>query len=70
MTDAALASIVEVRQAIRPEFSPGGLVALMPTIVIAALAVMLAVGAITLIGQMVLGPFSPFALFNPFARRF
>jgi hypothetical protein len=70
MTEAALASIVEVRQPIRPECAPGGLVALMPTIVIALLVLLLVIAALVLISQRMFGPFGLFGLFNPFARRF
>ena len=70
MTEAALASIVEVRQPIRPEFAPGGLVALIPSLVIAALVVMLVIAGLVLISHEMFGPFSPLSLLNPFARRF
>ncbi len=70
MTDAALASIVEVRQPIRPEFSPGGLVAVIPVMVIAALLVMLAIGGLLFISQQVLGPFGFAGIFNPWAHLF
>jgi len=45
VTEAALASIVEVRQSIRPEFSPGGIVALIPSLVIFLLMIGLIIGA-------------------------
>jgi hypothetical protein len=45
VTEAALASITEVRQSIRPEL-PGGIIALIPTIIISLLVVALAIGAL------------------------
>lgn len=67
VTEAALASIVEVRQLIRPEFTRGGLVALIPSLVIALLVVMLAVGAIALVSGLLSGGNNPFAPSSPFA---
>jgi hypothetical protein len=38
--------------------------------VIAALVFLLVIAGLMLISQQVFGPFSPFALLNPFARRY
>lgn len=65
-TEAALASIVEVRQPIRPEFTRGGLVALIPSFVIAFLMIMLAVGAVAMVSGL-LGGANPFERSSPFA---
>jgi len=46
VTETALASIMEARQRIRPEFSPGGIIGLIPSIVIFLLVVGLVVGAL------------------------
>ena len=70
VTEAALASIVEVRQPIRPELTRGGLVSLIPALVIAALIVMLAVAILAALSSMLFGPFGPLAVLNPFARRY
>jgi hypothetical protein len=66
VTEAALASIVEVRQPIRPEFTRGGLVALIPSFIIAFLVIMLAVGALVMVNGL-LGGANPFAPSSPFA---
>lgn len=69
VTEAALASIVEVRQLIRPEFTRGGLVALIPAFVIAFLVIMLAVGALAMVSGL-LGGANPFERSSPFAPSF
>jgi hypothetical protein len=61
VTEAALASIVEIRQPIRPEFARGGLVALIPSFLIAFLVVVLAVGVLALVGNLLPGAINPFA---------
>jgi len=66
VTEAALASIVEVRQLIRPEFARGGLVALIPSFVIALLVVMLALVAVALMSDLLPGA-NPFGRSSPFA---
>ena len=66
VTEAALASIVEVRQPIRPEFTRGGLVVLIPSFIIAFLVIMLAVGALVMVNGL-LGGANPFAPSSPFA---
>jgi len=57
VTEAALASIVAVRQPIRPEFPAGGLVSIVPSLVITAMVVMLLVAAVSMVGRMVFGPY-------------
>ena len=52
VTEAALASIVAVRQRIRPEFPVGGLVAMIPSLVITLLVIILALGAVSLVGRI------------------
>ena len=61
VTDAALSSIVEVRRPIRPEFAPGGLVALIPGLVIVAVLVMAVIGLAAAASPKLFGPFGPFS---------
>lgn len=75
VTDAALASIVEVRQVIKPEFPASAFVALIPSGVIGLLVIALAIGGAVLAREMVFGgmpsPFGggiPQAAPNPFGR--
>ena len=68
VTDAALASIVAVRRPIRPEFAPGGLVALIPALVIVAVLVMLVIGLAAAASPELFGPFGPLSDFNVFGQ--
>ena len=69
VTDAALASIVEVRQPIRPEFRAGSLISLIPAAVIGLLVIFLLAGAAMFLRGMMFGG-SPFGGAPPGSRLF
>lgn len=69
VTSAALASVVAVRQRIQPEFPPGGVVAILPGIVIPLLVIMFVGWLAVAASHLMFGMGSLFAWSSPFSQQ-